>query len=155
MIELPHAVVGAAIATKVANPALALPLALASHFVLDLLPHWNPHLNREMKIHGKITSRTTAIVIADAIISLVAGSYIASMALPDITRFITILAGSFFAVLPDVIEGPYFFFGWKNPLITWLIKFQSSMQFNTSFIPGVLTQVAILAATIWWLFPTP
>lgn len=152
MIELPHAVVGAAIATKVANPALALPLALASHFVLDLLPHWNPHLNREMKSHGKITSRTTAIIIADVILSLVAGFYIASQALPDTGRFITIVAGAFMAALPDIIEGPYFFFGWKNQWIQRLIKFQSSMQFNTSFIPGVLTQVAVLAAALWWTF---
>jgi hypothetical protein len=54
VLETPHVVVGAAIATKVANPALAIPLAFASHFVLEKIPHWNPHLNTELKKFGRL-----------------------------------------------------------------------------------------------------
>ena len=53
MLETPHVIVGAAIAYKVVNPALALPLALGSHFILDITPHWNPHLSTETKKFGK------------------------------------------------------------------------------------------------------
>ena len=35
----PHLVVGAAIGARVRRPALALPAAFASHFVLDTVPH--------------------------------------------------------------------------------------------------------------------
>lgn len=49
MLETPHVLIGAAIATKVGNPFLAIPLAFASHFVLETVPHWNPHLNTETK----------------------------------------------------------------------------------------------------------
>ncbi|MFZ1324307.1 MAG: hypothetical protein WAQ57_04090 [Candidatus Saccharimonadales bacterium] len=35
-----HAAAGAGIALAVRQPLLALPLALASHFVLDALPHY-------------------------------------------------------------------------------------------------------------------
>ncbi len=35
-----HAVTGALIAGAVGNPFLAIPLAFASHFVLDAIPHF-------------------------------------------------------------------------------------------------------------------
>lgn len=40
MTGLNHTATGAVIALVVRQPALALPLALASHFVLDALPHF-------------------------------------------------------------------------------------------------------------------
>ena len=39
MVLTTHLLVGAAIASKVFNPALALPLAFLSHYPLDLAPH--------------------------------------------------------------------------------------------------------------------
>lgn len=151
MIELPHTLVGTAIAIKIGNPALALPLALASHFVLDLLPHWNPHLNKEIKEYGKITTRTKVVVAADVVVSLISGLYIASQFLPDTTRAAIIVAGAFLAVLPDTVEGPYFFFGWKNRWITGLIRLQSKLQFNVPLIPGIISQVLVAAAALWWM----
>lgn len=40
MLALNHAATGAIIALKINNPFLVLPLAFASHFVLDVLPHF-------------------------------------------------------------------------------------------------------------------
>ncbi len=40
MIITNHFLVGVGVATIVSEPALALPLAFASHFGLDALPHW-------------------------------------------------------------------------------------------------------------------
>ena len=37
----PHLVVGAAIGARIRRPALALPAAVASHFVLDTVPHFD------------------------------------------------------------------------------------------------------------------
>jgi hypothetical protein len=37
-----HALTGAAIAMAVKQPALAIPAAFLSHFVLDAVPHYNP-----------------------------------------------------------------------------------------------------------------
>lgn len=39
MILTCHLLVGAAIASKISNPILALPLAFLSHYFLDLIPH--------------------------------------------------------------------------------------------------------------------
>lgn len=144
-------IVGAAIATAVANPALALPLALGSHFVLDKIPHWNPHLLTETKKYGKPTGKSTLIVAADVSASLVVSLSIASLTLPDNIKALTILAACFLAILPDVVEGPYFFLNIRPKFIEKWINFQRAFQINTSFVPGVLTQVVTVAVSLWWI----
>lgn len=152
MIELPHTIVGAAIATKIGNPHLALPLALASHFVMDMVPHWNPHLNKEVKEHGKVTKLTTYIVTIDVILSLVAGFLIAGKALPDTGKFLIVIAGCFLAVLPDVAEGPHFFLSQKWRPVKKLVEFQSKIQFNVPIIPGLISQALVIGAALWWIY---
>lgn len=151
MIELPHAALGAVIAYKIGNPALALPLALASHFALDFIPHWNPHLNREMEKYGHITKKTKWVIVTDVVLSLAVGFYIASLVLPDTKRAIIIILGSFMGVLPDLVEAPYFFTNSKNEFLAALVKFQSALQFNVPIIPGLVSQALVLLATFWWL----
>lgn len=152
MLETPHVVVGAAIAMKVVNPALAIPLAFGSHFILDRIPHWNPHLNTEMKENGKPTKKSSVIVIIDVCTSIAAGVYIASRVLPSTSHATTVLFASFVSVLPDIIEGPYFFLGMKSKFIKKWIAFQKSFQVDATIIPGLLTQVATITAAFWWIF---
>lgn len=151
MVELPHTIVGAAIATKVGNPVLALPLAFLSHFAFEFVPHWNPHLYTETKKYGRVTRASTLFVAADVAASLVAGFFIASRVLPDVAHFTTIIAASFMAVLPDVAEGPWFFLKMKHPLLEKLIIFQRNHQFNVSPIPGVISQILVISAAFWWI----
>ncbi|MFH0936810.1 MAG: hypothetical protein V1808_00775 [Candidatus Daviesbacteria bacterium] len=44
MLITPHAATGAAIAVLLPNPVISIPLAIASHFVLDMVPHWQETL---------------------------------------------------------------------------------------------------------------
>ena len=152
VIETPHVIVGAAIATKVANPALALPLALGSHFILDKIPHWNPHLFTETQKYGKPTQKSSLIVALDVAASIFIGGYFASQALPDTARTVTILASCLLAILPDIVEGPYFFLNFKNKTIEKWIRFQRSFQINVDFLPGILTQIITVAASLWWIY---
>lgn len=152
MLETPHVVLGATIAAKVGNPLLAIPLAFASHFLLDVTPHWNPHLNREIKKYGYPTKQSVTIVFIDVIVSLALGLVIANHSLPDQTKAFWVLMGAFAAVLPDIVEGPYFFMGVKNDLIMKWLKFQKSIQNDTSIVPGILSQVVVIAACLWWVF---
>jgi len=151
MLETPHVVVGAAIAFKVVNPALAIPLAFGSPFLLEKVPHWNPHLNTEKVKLGRVSLQSTWIVVADVIASLALGGYIASLALPNTGHAATILIASFASVLPDVVEGPYFFLNMKNKFIYRWIKFQKSIQVDTTLVPGLLTQAATIFAAFLWL----
>ncbi len=151
MLETPHVFIGAAIATAIPNPFIAIPLAFASHFVLEMVPHWNPHLNSETVKFGGPTRRSTFITGVDSAIALLAGSFIAYKALPNLSHVMTILICCFASVLPDVMEGPYFFLHMKNTLIKKWINFQKSLQNDTGPILGMLTQVATIIAAILWL----
>ena len=152
MLETPHVIVGAAIAIKVVNPALAIPLAFASHFILEKVPHWNPHLNSETEKYGRPSKQSTYIVIADVAASLALGGYVASRALPDWGQTATILAACFAAVLPDILEGPYFFLNMRSEIIKKWIKFQKSIQVDIPIIPGLITQVITVLLAFWWIF---
>ncbi len=151
MLETPHVVVGAAIASKIPNPWIALPLAFASHFILDKVPHWNPHLNTELKKYGTVSLKSTWIIAIDVALSLIIGLSMATTKLPDTNHFWLILMGGLFGVLPDIIEGPYFFFGIKTKFIDKWIKFQKSIQVDTSIIPGLATQIATVLASLYWI----
>lgn len=153
MLETPHVVIAAAIATKVANPAISIPLAFASHFLLEKVPHWNPHINTEMKKDGRISDFSKKVITFDVITSLLVGFYIASFSLPDNIRFFTVIFTCFIAVTPDLIEAPYYFWGSKNIFIKnkW-IPFKKSIQADTDIIPGLMTQLLIIIAAFYWIF---
>jgi len=151
VLETPHALVGAAIVTKIPNPLISLPLAFASHFVLDMVPHWNPHLNTELQKYGHVTKRSTIIVAADVLISLALGSFIALNFSTDPTHMNTIFLGAFAGVLPDVVEGPYFFLSWKNEFVKKWLMFQKSIQVDTTMVPGLATQIVTVVAVFWWI----
>jgi len=151
VLETPHAIVGAVIVSKIPNPIISLPLAFASHFVLDMVPHWNPHLNTEIRNKGKISSTTTLIVAADVLLAIISGVAISSLSLPDTTHAGFVLMGAFSGVLPDVVEAPYFFLGWKTKAIEKWLSFQKSIQSDTTPFAGLMTQVATVLASIWWV----
>lgn len=150
MLELPHALVGAAIATKIPNPFISIPLAFLSHLLLDFIPHWNPGLYTETKKYGKPTKQSTWIVIGDTTLSLIGGLSLASLVLPNVKHTITIVLACFAAVLLDVIEGPYFFLNLRHPLLKKIIEFQHRYQGRAKLIPGLAIQgvVAVLGIVV-------
>lgn len=151
MLETPHVAVGAAIASKIPNPLIAIPLALASHFVLEKVPHWNPHLNTEKKTYGRITNKTMKIVAVDTTISLAIGFYVAYLALPNTGHAFTIILACLASALPDIVEAPYFLTRMKSKTIEQWVKFQKSIQVDTDILPGLLTQIVTVIAAFWWI----
>jgi len=152
MLETPHVALGIAIATKIPNPWIAIPLAFTSHFLLERIPHWNPHLNTETEIFGRPTKKSTVIVIIDVTISLILGFFIAYKSLPNSAQSVNILLCSFASVLPDILEGPYFFLGIRNKFLEKWISLQKSIQVDTNFILGMTTQLITLVAILFWIF---
>ena len=151
MLETPHVFIGAAIAAKIPNPLIAIPLAFASHFILEMVPHWNPHLNSETEKYGQPTKRSTVITAIDSTLALASGSFIAYQALPNVGQAILVLVCSFASVLPDVMEGPYFFLKIRTAWIKKWIAFQKSIQSDTTPFWGLLTQTLVILAAILWL----
>lgn len=144
--------VGAAIATTIPNPIISLPLAFLSHLVLEKVPHWNPHLNTEKKTFGKITKKSTYIVVADSTLALFSGLGIALLKSQNFGQFVVIILACFFSILPDLIEAPYFFLNLKSKFIEKWIKFQKSLQVDASPPPGLATQLITIITSLWWIF---
>jgi len=144
MLELPHVLVGAAIATAIPDPRISLPLALLSHFVTDYIPHWNPHLNTELKTAGQISTRSKIIILADAGAALTLGTYIAATS----GNFLVVMAACFLAVLPDVAEIPYYFLGMKVGWIEKLIAWQGTHQWNVRPVFGILFQILVILLSL-------
>lgn len=152
MLETPHVAVGAAIASKIPNPYIAIPLSFASHFVLEKVPHWNPHIYTEIKKHGKVTKKSLTIIVVDALIALFLGTYIASTVLPNSSHALTILFSCFASVLPDTVEIPYYFFKYKGKLLKKWINWERSIQSNAELLLGMSTQVVTIFTALFWIF---
>ncbi len=151
MLETPHVAVGAAIAAKIPNPYIAIPLALISHIVMDQVPHWNPHSYTEIKTTGKISNKTKYLALADVAVSLGLGFWVASRFLPNYGHAVVILLASFASVLPDVIKSPYFLFKKRTGLIKKWVDFERSLQVETAFVPGMLIQIGVIILSLMWI----
>jgi len=143
MLELPHAMVGAAIAIAIPNPIISLPLALASHFITDYIPHWNPHTQKD----GSFSKNSLIFITGDCLLALVAGSFIALRS----PQPLIVLLACFLAVLPDVVEIPHFFFHSKIEFIEKLLAFQRRHQFNISKTAGLLTQLVVILVCFYFI----
>lgn len=151
MLETPHVILGATIASKIPNPLISLPLVFLSHLLLDQIPHWNPNLGKEMRKLGKISRPSKLIILGDVALSLGFGFWIASRAWPNLEKAAVIIAASFLAVVLDVIEGFYFFLGARHQFLKKLISFQHRYQKRFPLIPGLLTQIAAILLFLYIL----
>src|SRR3990167_3503334 len=72
MIALNHGTTGAVIAVTIKEPVLAIPLSFLSHFVQDLIPHWNYGVERAAEQEGRFfTKRFNIYLIIDALLSII------------------------------------------------------------------------------------
>lgn len=88
----------------------------------------------------------------DVALSVALGGFIAYQFLPDVERALLVLLAGFAGVLPDVIEGPYFFMKIKSKFISKWIAFQKSIQVDTAPFPGLAIQLVTLIGAFWWIF---
>ena len=133
MLETPHALVGMVIVVAIPNPLVSLPLAFLSHFAVDMLPHWNWEPNtRPLSLLG---------IILDLILLEIITVYFVTRS----PQPLILAAGSFLAILPDLLEAPHIFLGFENRYLQKLLQFQKSIQNNVSVLPGVITQLILSA----------
>lgn len=149
MLETPHVVTGIAIASVTGNPLIAFPLAIASHFFLDMVPHWNPHLNTDLKKYGRVSNKNVALVVLDSFLALGIGLFFAYRSLPDTMMALAVLAGCFGGVLPDLAEAPHYFLKFRHPVMDKFINWQKSIQNDTSPIPGIISQILTILVGLW------
>ncbi|MCL4397451.1 hypothetical protein M1403_00230 [Patescibacteria group bacterium] len=144
-----HSIIAAAIVSKVTNPAIGLPLVFTSHLLLDKVPHWDIMTNKN-KSHQRIALETSA----DIILGFVAAAAFYLLRGPSVDPayfFIAILV----AQSPDLLEAPYIFPRFDNPVSKGVYKFQHyihDLWFDARLMApwGVISQVAVAGAFLLW-----
>lgn len=119
MLGINHTTTGIIIALVIREPAVALPLAFASHFALDVIPH---HGNDLRFIRGQ--KRFNQKVAADGLASL-AVLLIAIVLQPQHAAIIA--ACVFFSVLPDLFW-PLATHVKRNSLLGHYFRFHKGIQ---------------------------
>jgi hypothetical protein len=87
-----HAITGIALAVAIKRPEIALPLALLSHFLLDMTPHSGVDVNKKKTFRWYL--------IAEAV-CMVAITVVAMFAFPDM--WLLIGSCAVIAFLPDIL----------------------------------------------------
>ena len=137
MLLTPHAVVGATIGVLVPNPALSVPLALGSHFLLDAVPHWQETLPPYTPHRG-----TWVRIPIDAGLSVSLVGYIARSRHSAAAVWLT--AGA--AMAPDLDSVPYAIprLVEGESAMTRYLRWHVGIQRETSSLLGLLPQILVI-----------
>lgn len=134
MTATSHAIIGAVIAAKIGNPALAIPLAVASHVAMDLVPHWDPGTHRRTKSRFRFFIESAS----DGILGLTLSYSIIVFLFPS-TNYLYALLIMFFATLPDWLHAPYTILGIEQ--FKWAYDFGHLTNKKLDKPWGVVTQM--------------
>lgn len=143
MIALNHMLTGTAIAVAVKQPALVVPIAFLSHFVLDSIPHFGG-----MSFYEYGHKLFPYVMVADGILSVSAVG-IVMLLQPDLAPIIAL--GASFAILPDFFWLGHYMLKWEH----WFFTFHKKIQWFER-PPGIIVEAAyfilistIITALIW------
>lgn len=138
-----HAAAGAAIGATTDNLWLAFVLGIASHLLLDIIPHGDESITR-WKLFKNKTSKIAAAAVLDGIVLLAVFIYWLQNA--DFSLLPGILAGMFGGILPDALWGIYMLTG--SPLLKRYFRlhcwFHTIIKKRVSLGAGLLVQAPFL-----------
>jgi hypothetical protein len=138
-----HALIGTVIAAKIGNPALAIPIALGSHFLADAVPHWDTAFNRRQKSKTKFF--LTSLV--DLVLSFVLSWGLIVLVFPWTNlsyAFIIIVVSQ----LPDWLTVPYLFLNLNFPPFSSIHDFQKKFDTHLGLPWGLINQIAVVVGLI-------
>jgi hypothetical protein len=138
-----HALIGTVIAAKIGNPALAIPIALGSHFLADAIPHWDTAYNRRK--NSKIRFFLTSLI--DLVLGFVLSYGLIVILFPWTNlgyAFIIIIVSQ----LPDWLTLPYLFLNLNFPPFSSIYDFQKKFDTHLGLPWGLINQVAVVAGLI-------
>ncbi len=142
MLTTPHSVTGAAIATIFPNLAVAIPVSLVAHFILDTIPHWQEVIKKPYKPIKTTYFRLPAdIILAVLLVWLIAKNHptistvIWSSALVSNLPDLDVVATNF---LPQLLQ--------KSSVFKRYYDWHCRIQKETKSLIGIFTQVAVIIA---------
>lgn len=140
MTATAHALVGGAIAASIQNPAIGLPLAAASHPILDMIPHWDLGVGWRKK--NKVT------LFVESALDLILGLSLAYFLFGKNVDPVYLLACIFFSEIWDILMMPYLLFGWNFPPFSTAYRLQHKIQTNIKLPWGILTQAVTVYGVV-------
>ena len=146
MTATAHALVGGAIAASIPNPAIGIPLAFASHPILDMIPHWDLGMGwrKKSKFH----------LFLESSLDLLLGVLLAYIFFGKNLNPFYFLACILASEIWDILMMPYLLWGWKGPF-KLIYSMQHKIQSNVKLPWGILTQVGTVYATVLLLRLVP
>jgi hypothetical protein len=111
-----HVLSGALIGALVRDPASAFTAGVASHFVVDAVPHWGNWGSKRLFLR---------VAVPDGLLSLAAIGALAAVSPPD--RRLAVVAAMAGAALPDADKPTSLWWGW-SPFPAAVDRFHSRIQ---------------------------
>jgi hypothetical protein len=145
MTATAHALVGGAVAASIHNPTIGISIAILSHPILDMVPHWDFGWGWRKK------NKTTLLLesLLDLSVGLLVAYLLFGQFVPNYWYFFGCVLG---AELWDILQVPYWLFHWNFAPFSWLYKAQHEVQGRTkTVLGGIFNQVITIAAIIFFL----
>lgn len=141
MLSISHSLTGAFIATKIPQPAIYIPLVLASHYLEDWIPHWDVGTG----LSNGSRKKSTAIILE--LIELSISIYLVYFFWQNATPMTLIHAGvgAFTGLLPDFMEAPRNFLKWEPAFLKPFNNFHGKFHHSTpNMILGLTPQILLV-----------
>ncbi len=142
MTATAHALIGASLASKITNPVIGIPIAIASHFIADLVPHWDAGTNHRTKS----TLRLKVEAVFDVLLgfALVIILFKSQTFQNPVYMFSMVIS----AQLPDWLAAPDYMFNLKIPPFSWMQKIGHETQTRMQLPWGLVTQVVTVGLLV-------
>ncbi len=149
MTATAHALIGASLAATIANPLVGIPTAIASHFVADVIPHWDAGTNHRSK--SAIRLKVEAVFDVLLGFALVILLFRTQTFQNPLYMFSMVIA----AQLPDWLAAPDYMFNLKVPPFSWMQKIGHETNTRMQLPWGLVTQVVTVGLLVYFAIGTP
>lgn len=147
MLATSHSLISALIVSRVSPPQLSLPLVFLSHYLLDIVPHWDTGTGLTS---GKKSKKTAVI---ETLIDLTIAFVLVFIFFQKGKPFFPLLwIAVFLGILPDLLEFPALFFNIRPFPLNLLEKFHNDIMHRSGKLPWGLVCQIIFLGVVFWLF---
>lgn len=140
MLATTHSLVSALIISESPSPYLGMPLILASHYLLDLIPHWDTGSGMTKGL------KTKKKAFFETLIDLAVAGILVFIFFQKGKPFSPLLwSGVILGILPDLLEFPALFFNLRPFPLNVLEKFHTNIMHRRGKLPwGLIPQIIII-----------
>jgi hypothetical protein len=150
MLLIIHALLGSILGIHLHSAALIIFLGILSHFLLDMIPHWDGNFDKEHFRNYSMVNFNKRLIYLHLAESIFTAIFIYSLYATFSDKFM--LLGAIAAILPDLANVGYLTrLRYKKSYKKYL-HFHNDIQKDTGFMFGITTQIILLIIFLKILF---